>query len=82
MKRIFRSLAQWRSVYSPIGFIVLSLLLIVPILAACGPSNGEELAVGDPAPSFTLPTASGDQVSLIDYRSSKPVLLYFHMADG
>jgi hypothetical protein len=82
MKRIFRSLAQCRSVCFPIGFIVFSLLLIAPILAACGPSNGDELAVGDPAPSFTLPTASGDQVALSDYRGSKPVLLYFHMADG
>jgi hypothetical protein len=82
MKLIFRSLAQWRGGYSPIGFIVLSLLLIAPFLAACGPSNGDELAVGDPAPSFSLPTASGGQVALSDYRSSKPVLLYFHMADG
>jgi hypothetical protein len=82
MKRIFRSLAQWRRVYSPIGFFILSLLLIAPLLAACAPSIGDGLAVGDAAPAFTLPTASGDQVALSDYRGSKPVLLYFHMADG
>lgn len=82
MKRIIWSVARWRRINSPIGFLVLSLLLIAPILVACGPSNGGELAVGDPAPSFTLPTASGDQVSLSNYRGSKPVLLYFHMADG
>ena len=72
MKRIFRSLALWRR------FI----LLIAPILAACGPSIGDRLVVEDPALAFTLPTASGDQVALSDYRGSKPVLLYFHMADG
>ena len=82
MMRIIRSMARWGKANSPIGFLVLGLLLMAPILAACGPSNGDGLAVGDPAPSFTLPTASGNQVSLSDYRDSKPVLLYFHMADG
>jgi hypothetical protein len=82
MKRIIRSVARWGGAHSPIGFLLLSLLLIAPIFTACGPSTSEGLAVGDPAPSFTLPTALGDQVSLSDYRGSKPVLLYFHMADG
>lgn len=33
------------------------------------------------APGFTLPAANGNQVSLSDY-SGRPVLLYFHMANG
>ena len=82
MKRSIWSVAQWSKLHSPIGFLVLSLILITPVLAACGPSNGEGLAVGDTAPAFTLQSASGDQISLSDYRGSKPVLLYFHMADG
>ncbi len=82
MKRSVRSVARWVKANSPIGFLVFSLLLVAPVLAACGPSDGDGLTVGDPAPSFTLPTALGDQVSLSDYRGSKPVLLYFHMADG
>lgn len=40
------------------------------------------LAVGAPAPDFTLPSATGDDVSLADYRGEQPVLLFFHMAAG
>lgn len=82
MKRSFRSLMQWRSDSSPARFLVLSLFFLAPILAACSPSNADELAEGDLAPSFSLPSASGDHVALSSYRDSKPVLLYFHMAYG
>jgi peroxiredoxin Q/BCP len=37
--------------------------------------------VGDQAPDFTLPTQSGEQVSLADYRGSKVVVLYFYPKD-
>jgi hypothetical protein len=67
---------------SPIALMILGLILIVALLAACGVSGTEGLQVGDPAPAFTLPSASGEQVSLSDYQGSKPILLYFHMADG
>ena len=50
------------------------------LLTACGRSEG--LAVGDPAPAFTLPEARGGSVSLADYEGTQPVLLYFHMAVG
>jgi hypothetical protein len=63
--------------YFMIGFFT----LLGFILAACGLFKGE-LGVGDPAPSFTLPSEAGEQVSLADYLGKKPVLLYFHMADG
>lgn len=56
------------------------LVLLGLVLSACGISR-EALAIGDPAPSFTLPSASGEQVSLADYQG-QPVLLYFHMALG
>ena len=39
------------------------------------------LKVGDPAPSFTLPSAGGDQVSLDDFRGSKIVLWFFPKAN-
>ena len=55
------------------GFALLS-------LSACG--GGGELAVGDPAPAFSLPTSQGSTVSLGDYVGTKPALLYFHMAVG
>jgi cytochrome oxidase Cu insertion factor (SCO1/SenC/PrrC family) len=82
MNRIIQSLARWGRANSPVGLLVISLLLMATFLAACSPSNEEDLAAGVTAPSFTLPAASGDQVSLSDYLGSKPVLLYFHMADG
>ena len=39
----------------------------------------EELGRGDAAPSFTLPTGDGDQISLDDLRGEK-VILYFYPA--
>ena len=58
-----------------IGFGLFSILL----LAACGSSG---LQLGDQAPEFSLPTASGGEVALDDYTGQQPVLLYFHMALG
>jgi len=56
-------------------------LLIFGALAGCSDGSGDTLAVGDDAPGFTLPDASGSTVSLSDY-GGQPALLYFHMADG
>lgn len=39
----------------------------------------QRLAVGDPAPAFTLPDAHGDPVSLADYAGRK-VIVYFYPA--
>jgi cytochrome oxidase Cu insertion factor (SCO1/SenC/PrrC family) len=36
---------------------------------------------GDPAPSFTLPSAQGQNVSLHQFQG-RPVLLYFSMGPG
>lgn len=63
-------------------FLVLGILLMALGISACGPSGKEGVEVGDVAPTFTLPSASGEEISLSDFRGSKPVLLYFHMADG
>jgi hypothetical protein len=61
---------------------ILSLVSLLGfVLAACNPT-GDELDIGDQAPSFTLPSEVGEQVSLVDYRGKQPVLLYFHMAVG
>ncbi len=80
-KRNFLSMSFPSGVRASIVPMILGLLLTTALLTACGESRGR-LAVGDPAPAFSLPSASGDQVSLSDYRGSKPILLYFHMADG
>jgi peroxiredoxin Q/BCP len=41
----------------------------------------KRLAVGDPAPDFTLTDDAGNQVSLSDYRG-KSVIVYFYPAAG
>ena len=46
------------------------------------PTGRAGLAVGDPAPDFTLPAATGERISLSDYTGQGPVLLFFHMAEG
>jgi thioredoxin-dependent peroxiredoxin len=40
------------------------------------------IRVGDRAPDFALPSQSGEQVSLADYRGSKAVVLFFYPKDG
>ena len=58
-------------------------VLNVLLLSACGGSGGGQgpVEVGAEAPDFTLPNATGGEVSLSDYEG-QPVLLYFHMAVG
>lgn len=62
--------------YMYLAFLGMAAIIL---LTACGPSG---LQVGDQAPDFSLPTASGSEVSLDDYSGEQPVLLYFHMALG
>lgn len=61
---------------------VAAVLVTTLLLTACASGRGSGLEVGDPAPEFRLPSASGEKVALSEYRGSQPVLLYFHMADG
>jgi hypothetical protein len=42
------------------------------------PSAPIAVAVGQPAPDFTLPDAAGRPVRLADYRGKKPVVLVFY----
>jgi len=42
------------------------------------PSMPSAFVVGQPAPEFTLPDATGHAVSLADYRGRKPVVLVFY----
>jgi cytochrome oxidase Cu insertion factor (SCO1/SenC/PrrC family) len=39
-------------------------------------------AAGEPAPDFTLPSMSGDAVTLSDYRGQKNVVLLFYRTGG
>ena len=73
--------------------LLLALLGVVALLPASCAGDGEDgirivggsdrvLAEGDPAPAFRLPSASGEDVSLDDFRSKQAVLLYFSMGPG
>ena len=37
------------------------------------------LKVGDKAPDFTLPSTTGDNISLSQFRGNKPVVLFFYI---
>jgi hypothetical protein len=59
------------------------LLLSAACDGASDSGDGERfLSEGDRAPNFTLPSASGGDVSLADYQDHRPVLLYFSMGPG
>lgn len=64
------------------GAMTLLLAAVGLLLAACGGSAQHAPDVGDQAPSFTLPSATGGDVSLANYTGKQPALLYFSMAAG
>jgi peroxiredoxin len=56
--------------------------LLVPLigmLSLVGPAVA--LEVGEQAPDFTLPSTTGEQISLNQFRGKKLVLLEFHVND-
>lgn len=56
------------------------LISLAIFIQAC--SSAEELSAGDQAPQFSLPSTTGEQVSLNETTNEGPALLYFHMAVG
>jgi hypothetical protein len=75
------------------GWVAAAVVGLGALLAACGGTEGASstrsqsagqpvVEVGDKAPPFSLPSASGENVSLMDYRGQKPVLMYFSMGPG
>lgn len=76
---IGRSFPLWRT----LAVVVLLIGIVGLGLAACSRDGGETaLSVGDEAPAFTLPSATGQDVSMDEFVGRQPVLLYFHMAAG
>lgn len=64
---------------SPVTIVLAILFSLVGALAGC---QSAPPSVGDPAPSFTLPSYDGSQVSLSQLAGKRDVLLYFHMGYG
>jgi hypothetical protein len=55
------------------GVLLVSVLRVVGVTVA--------LEVGEPAPDFTLPSTTGEKISLSQFRGKQPVLLEFYGAD-
>jgi peroxiredoxin len=60
------------------NYLVLSLVLSGLVATATGTSA---LEVGEKAPDFTLPSTTGEKISLSQFRGKKIVLLEFYGAD-
>jgi peroxiredoxin len=58
--------------------IVLGLLLVSVLVCI---SVATALEVGDQAPDFTLPSTTGEEISLSQFRGKKLVLLEFYGVD-
>ena len=75
---------KWRQTARtwPRGVVPLALAAMLAgiLLGACAPAE-DGLSVDNRAPAFELPSPSGDNIALSDYKG-RPVLLFFHMAVG
>jgi len=57
-------------------------LMSVLLISALGmASMATALEVGEPAPDFTRPSTTGEQISLSQFRGKKLVLLELHVND-
>ena len=55
-------------------YMVLTVVLL-------GPSLGLAVEVGEPAPDFTLPSSTGNTISLSQFKDKKHVLIQFYTLD-
>jgi cytochrome oxidase Cu insertion factor (SCO1/SenC/PrrC family) len=63
-----------------LGVVLLATVLGMTLIAV-GPGPARAVEVGEPAPDFTLPSTTGADISLSDFRGKKWVLLEFYGAD-
>jgi len=69
---------RWLTALLALGMVALTWCANVPVAHALG---GPQPPIGEPAPTFTLPTNSGDgEISLSDYLG-RWVVLYFYPQD-
>jgi hypothetical protein len=63
------------------GIVAVLASALVAVLVGAGPGAAGALQVGDRAPDFTLPSTTGEKISLSQFRYRKAVLLEFYGAD-
>lgn len=71
MRVLSRRMLSWVLLATALG--------VSSVLGASRPAGAVE--VGEPAPAFTLPSTTGGDISLSDFRGKKWVLLEFYGAD-
>ncbi len=65
----------------PRAIAILAGALLWSVWSAAGPPAAAALDVGDRAPDFTLPSTTGETISLSQFRGKHVVLLEFYAAD-
>ncbi len=64
---------KWMRSLLLLGMLLAGLLVVASAATA--------LEVGDKAPDFTLPSTTGEKISLSQFRGKKHVLIEFYIAD-
>lgn len=60
-----------------INMFIIVLASVAMLLLNAG--DGMALKNGDKAPDFTLPSTTGEKISLSQFRGKKPVVLFFYL---
>jgi hypothetical protein len=63
------------------GGVVLLVATLGIALVVIGPASATAVEVGQPAPDFRLPSTTGGEISLGDFRGKQWVFLEFYGAD-
>ena len=81
---VIAAAASWRAARWP-NLVALALSAVLLVLGgyfnfvlARVPATATALKVGEPAPDFTLPDATGTPISLASFRDRTPVVLVFY----
>ena len=61
--------------------LVLFGVLLTAVLGATGAGVATAVEVGEQAPDFTLPSTTGEKISLSQFRGKKLILLEFYGVD-
>ena len=64
-----------------LGMVLFGTALVVCSVVVVNPRPTAAVEVGEPAPDFTLPSTSGADISLSDFKGKKFVFLEFYGAD-
>ena len=59
--------------------IMFVVALVSVAILFCNATDVMALKVGDKAPDFTLPSTTGEKISLSQFQEKKPVVLFFYL---